>query len=309
METVLVTGGTGLIGTALSTALIKAGYKVLILTRKAKESTHPLLEYAQWNIAQQQIEERAIKAADYILHLAGANVAHGRWTEKRKQEIVGSRVQTGALLVKALRETPNKVKAVISASAIGWYGPDPSIPNPTPFVESDRADHTFLGETCQKWEAALAPVREVGKRLVTFRIGIVLSSNGGAYVEFRKPLQFGVASVLGSGKQIISWIHIDDLVRLFIFAMENSELKGVYNAVAPHPVTNAQLIKQMAKINGGFYVTAPVPAFVLKAMLGEMSIEVLKSATVSAAKIQQAGFQFRYPDIEAALDSLNNKQK
>ena len=307
METVLVTGGTGLIGRALSRALVKSGYKVIILTRNAKKSEHPLLEYAQWNIEQQQVDEDAIKAADYIVHLAGASVAEGRWTEKRKQEIVNSRVQTGALLVRALHKIPNKVKAVVSASAIGWYGPDPVMPNSKPFVETDPADHTFLGATCQKWEAAITPVTELGKRLVTIRIGIVLSNEGGAYTEFRKPLQFGVASVLGSGKQIISWIHIDDLVRLFLFAIEKDEVKGIYNAVAPHPVTNAQLIKQMAKIKGGFSITAPVPAFVLKAMLGEMSIEVLKSATVSSAKIQQTGFQFNYPDIESALKALNSK--
>lgn len=307
METVLITGGTGLIGTALSNALVKGGYKVIILTRKVTKSQQPLLQYAQWNIAQQQIDEQAIKAADYIVHLAGANVADGRWTKKRKQEIVNSRVQTGALLVKALREIPNKVKAVVSASAIGWYGPDAIIPNPRPFVETDPADNTFLGTTCQQWERAIAPVTELGKRLVTFRIGIVLSNKGGAYAEFRKPLQFGMASVLGSGKQILSWVHIDDLIRLFVFALENKSIKGVYNAVAPHPVSNAQFIKQMAKIEGGFSVTMLVPAFVLKAMLGEMSVEVLKSATVSSAKIQQAGFRFRYPTIEAALKALNNK--
>ena len=304
METVLITGGTGLIGKALTNQLVNKGYRVIILTRNAPKSEHPLLEYAHWNIKQQHIDEQAIMAADYIIHLAGANVAVGRWTKQRKQEIVNSRVQTGALLVKALHEIPNKVKTVISASAIGWYGADPVMPNPRPFVETDPADQTFLGNTCRKWEAAITPVQELGKRLVLFRIGIVLSKEGGAYAEFCKPLQFGLASILGSGKQVVSWIHINDLIQLFLFALDKSEMAGVYNAVAPQPVTNAQLIKQMAKVKGGFSITAPVPAFILKAMLGEMSIEVLKSTTVSSEKIQQAGFHFHYPDIEAALQAL-----
>jgi uncharacterized protein (TIGR01777 family) len=307
METILITGGTGLIGSELTKALVKIGYRVVVLTRKATKSEQEFIEYAQWNIDQQYIDEQAIKEADYIVHLAGANVAEGRWTEKRKQEIVNSRVQSGALLVKALRDIPNKVKAVVSASAIGWYGPDPSIPNPKPFVEENPADQGFLGDTCQKWEAAIEPVVNLGKRLVKIRIGIVLSTKGGAYTEFRKPLQFGVASVLGSGKQVISWIHIEDLVRLFLFAIENGQLQGVFNGVAPSPVSNEHLVKQMAAIKGGFSIAAPVPAFVLKAMLGEMSIEVLKSATVSSQKLQQLGFQFQYATIDKALNNLNAK--
>ncbi|HYH14774.1 MAG TPA: DUF1731 domain-containing protein, partial [Flavisolibacter sp.] len=181
------------------------------------------------------------------------------------------------------------------------------IPSPQPFIESDPADTSFLGATCQKWEEAIAPVFNLGKRLITFRIGIVLSREGGAYTEFRKPLQFGIASILGSGRQVVSWIHVEDLARLFIFALKNESVHGVYNAVAPHPVSNEQLIKQIAKVKGGFSFPAPVPAFVLKAMLGEMSIEILKSATVSSAKVQDAGFRFTFPTIEQAVQDLNKK--
>ncbi|ANE50542.1 TIGR01777 family oxidoreductase [Flavisolibacter tropicus] len=309
MATVLITGGSGMIGSALAKALIDKHHDVIILSRKASNNNGAAskISHATWNVNKQHIDEQAIKDADFIVHLAGTNIAQGRWTDKRKQEIVDSRVKTGELLVKALRETPNKVKAVISASAIGWYGPDPVLPNPKPFVESDPADNTFLGSTSQKWEAAIKPVVALGKRLVTFRIGIVLSREGGAYAEFHKPLQFGLASILGSGKQIISWIHIDDLVRLFINAVENESLNGVYNAVAPNPVSNGHLIKQMAKVKGGFSIAVPVPAFVLKAMLGEMSIEVLKSATVSSVKVQDTGFFFSFPTIEQALENLNKK--
>lgn len=174
MATVLITGGTGLIGQALTQALVNKGYQVVILTRsvtnkKAASNT----SYAQWDVNAQTIDREAIQGADFIVHLAGANVAEGRWTAKRKAEIVNSRVQSGALLVKALTEIPNKVKAIISASGIGWYGPDPQIPNPKPFVDEDKAGDDFLGATCVQWEGSIQPVTALGKRLVIFRTGLV----------------------------------------------------------------------------------------------------------------------------------------
>ncbi|MGB3154499.1 MAG: TIGR01777 family oxidoreductase, partial [Chitinophagaceae bacterium] len=232
---------------------------------------------------------------------AGAGVADKRWTKKRKQEIVDSRVKSCKLLADSLKTIPNKVKAVVSASAIGWYGPDPTLPNPTPFVEGDPVDDSFLGSTCRQWEESIEPVTQSGKRLVKLRIGIVLSKDGGALKEFIKPLKFGVAAILGSGKQIISWIHINDLVRLFIMAMENETWQGTYNAVAPNPVSNKELTLQLAKSRKKFFIPIHVPTFVLKIMLGEMSVEILKSATVSSKKIQEAGFQYTFPVIKDAL--------
>jgi len=308
MATVLITGGTGLIGKSLTRALVQKGYEIIVLTRnKSNKTGTNNVFYAQWNITEQTIDEEAIAKADYIIHLAGANVAEGRWTAKRKKEIVDSRVQSGALLAKALKEIPNNVKAVVSASAIGCYGPDGHIPNPEPFVETDAPANDFLGVTCQQWEAAIEPIIQLGKRLVILRTGIVLSNEGGAYAEFKKPLQFGIASILGSGKQIISWIHIDDLVRLYIEAMENESWKGIFNAVAPNPVNNKQLILEIAHQRNKFFVPVKVPAFILETMLGEMSIEVLKSATVSSAKIEAAGFQFFFSDIKTAVFNLLKK--
>jgi uncharacterized protein (TIGR01777 family) len=194
MTTVLITGGTGMIGSALTKALTEKAYKVIILTRKAKPSTG-IISYKEWDVEKGVIDRDSIAEADYIIHLAGANVADGRWTEKRKKEIVDSRVKSGELLVRSLKETPNKVKAVLSASAIGWYGPDPHVPNPTPFVETDRMDDSFLGATSKLWEASIQPVLEFDKRLVIFRIGIVLSNEGGAYAEFKKPLNFSAATI------------------------------------------------------------------------------------------------------------------
>lgn len=311
MATILISGGTGLIGSELSKLLLEKGHKVIILTRNLKRAidrhaANERLTYASWDARAQSIDKDAIQNADYIVHLAGEGIADKRWTEKRKKAIVQSRIQASTLIVKALREIPNRVQAVISASAIGWYGPDRQ--GNTPFVETDPPDKSFLGDTCKWWEESIQPVAELGKRLVKCRFGIVLSNNGGAFPEFKKPIQFGLASILGSGRQVLSWIHIDDLCRLLLFAIENDQLQGVYNAVAPHPVSNKELILALAqRMRGNTFLAMHVPAWVLKTVFGELSIEVLKSTTVSAEKIRSTGFQFVYPQIDAALNDLIKK--
>ena len=309
MARVLITGGTGLVGTAVKNLLLQKGYEVVLLTR----STVSKEGYAHWDINAGTIDATAIAAADYIIHLAGAGVADKRWSVARKQEILDSRTKSSALLVKALQETPNKVKAVISASAIGWYGPDQMNTHNNEgtakgFVETDPSYPDFLGTTCAAWEASIEPVTSPGlqKRLVCLRTGIVLSKQGGALKEFLKPLAVRMAAVLGNGKQMISWIDVRDLAKMFVYAIEHENLSGSYNAVAPSPVSNKTLTKTLASVlYGKFYITTYVPSFVLKIMLGEMSIEVLKSTTVSAQKIQDAGFVFDYPEITKSLSTLD----
>ena len=311
MPSVLITGGTGLVGTAVKILLEQKGYEVVLLTR----SKTPIKGQAHWDINAGTIDSAAIAAADYIIHLAGAGVADKRWSASRKQEILDSRTTSSALLVKALQETPNKVKAVISASAIGWYGPDNNDKHNIEgtsqgFVETDPSYPDFLGTTCAAWEASIAPVTNntsgLQKRLVCLRTGIVLSKNGGALKEFLKPLAVRMAAVLGNGKQMISWIDCRDLAKMFVFALENENISGSYNAVAPVPVSNKTLTQTLAKVlYGKFYITTYVPSFVLKIMLGEMSIEVLKSTTVSAQKILNAGFVFDYPTITNSLSTLD----
>jgi uncharacterized protein (TIGR01777 family) len=301
MATILVTGGTGLVGRALTRELTAKGHQCIVFTRKPGTSKGGI-RFAAWDPAAGTLDEASLLEADYIIHLAGAGVADKRWSAARKKEILDSRVQSGQLLAQKLTSLPHKVKALISASAIGWYGADPVIPNARPFTENDPSDTAFLGDTCRQWEASLDSLEGSPVRVVKLRIGIVLSREGGALKEFLKPLQFGVAAVLGNGKQVVSWIHLDDLVNMFHFAINNDKLQGIYNATAPSPVSNRELTLTLAKAKKQFYIPMPVPAFVLKIMMGEMSIEVLKSATVSAAKIQAAGFVFQFPDIRTALE-------
>jgi len=310
MATVLITGGTGMIGKRLTELLVEKGYKVIVLTRNPSSVSYhlPSVSYAQWNIEKQTIDVDAIQNADHIIHLAGAGVADKRWSIKRKKEIVDSRVNSSTLIVKAVKEIPNKIKAVISTSAIGWYGADTNESLQNGFNEEAKADNAFLGSTCKTWEESINPVLQMNKRLVKLRVGIVLSNAGGVLAEFRKPIEMGVAAILGNGKQIISWVHVDDLCNMFIYAMEHDEMKGVYNAVAPDPVSNKILTITLAKMmKGRFFIPVYVPSFLLKIILGEMSIEVLKSATVDSNKIKKAGYAFLYPTIISALKNLLNK--
>jgi uncharacterized protein (TIGR01777 family) len=307
MQTVLITGGTGMIGKAITNQLLQKAYSVIVLTRKlpVDDVKTAGLTYAVWDVKKQTIDIAAIKKADHIIHLAGAGVVDKKWTDAYKKEILDSRTESSSLLVSSLKNNANKVKTIISASAIGWYGADKA---GKPFMETDPAANDFLGDTCRLWEQSIDPVADIGIRLIKLRTGIVLSNSGGALAEFKKPIKLGVAGILGDGKQIVSWIHVDDLCRIYIAAIENEHLSGVYNAVAPAPVTNKELTMELAKqMNGQLFIPLHVPVMALKLMMGERSIEVLKSTTASAAKIQQAGFSFLYPDITSALKQLCNK--
>lgn len=310
METILLTGGTGTIGKNLTAHLLKKGYKVIILTRKlsASNSINAGVSYASWNINENKIDTDALQKADHIIHLAGAGVVEKRWTSAYKKEIQDSRTRSSALLIDAMVKTPNKIKTLVSASAIGWYGPDNAFTLQNGFTEDTLPYSDFLGDTCRLWEESVEPAASLGKRVVKLRTGIVLSQHGGALEEFKKPLKFGTAAILGSGKQIVSWIHVDDMCRMYIESIQNPLLSGSYNAVATGPVSNKTLTLQLAKImRKNAFIPIHVPAFVLKIMMGESSMEVLKSCTVNCKKIKDAGFTFLYPSIEAALNDLCKK--
>jgi len=310
MQTVLITGGTGMIGKALSQALVERGFNVIIYTRNPNDkqkTKNDKLSYAAWDINKRTLDKAAFAMADYIIHLAGANFADKRWNEKVKNEIVSSRVDSAKLIIESLKTIPNKVKVVVSASGISWYGADNNRGS-KPFLENDPPANDFMAQTCQQWEAAIEPASFLGKRLIRLRIGPVLSTDGGAYVEFKNPIKFGLAGIIGNGKQIISWIHIDDLVRAILFSMENEQMEGVYNAVSPEPVSNKRLILEIAKNTRKSFIPIHAPSFALKIIFGEMINEILKSTTVSSTKLQQAGFIFQYPDLASAILQLSHQK-
>lgn len=315
MASVLITGGTGLVGSALSRLLLSNGYDVIILSRNPIETASRFdveserrdfrhngkIFFSKWDIGRKRIDPEAVRAADHIIHLAGAGVAAQRWTPARKKEILESRTQSSELLVNTLREMPNKVRTVLSASAIGWYGPD----HGKAFTETDPSAEDFLGTTCKLWEESIEPVNGLGKRLVKLRSGIVLSAKGGALAEFRKPIRMGVAAILGDGEQTMSWVHLDDLCGAYLHALETPQVSGVYNVVAPNPVSSKTLTISLARhMNGKRFLRMRVPASALKTILGEMSIEVLKSARVDGSKLTQTGFRYQFPEIEGAMTDL-----
>lgn len=299
---ILITGGTGLIGTRLSEFLIDAGYEVAHLSRQPGKFSR--YKTFRWDIKNSYIEDNALTWADYIVNLAGASVAGGKWTDDRKKEILDSRVKSTNLLNRCLQSTSNHVKGFISASAVGIYG---DAGEKLVSEESTYADD-FLAEVAKKWEEAAWKMRDKGIRTVIFRMGIVLSDQGGVLPQIARPVKLMAGAPLGSGKQFMSWIHIDDLCRLYIKAIEEPQFSGVYNAVAPNPVTNEEFTKALAEVMHRPLMMPKIPAFGLKLMLGEMSEIVLGGSRVSAAKVQQTGFTFEYPFIEEALESFYHQE-
>ncbi|MCU0373964.1 MAG: TIGR01777 family oxidoreductase [Chitinophagaceae bacterium] len=309
-KTILITGGTGLVGRELTRHLAKEGHKVIVLTRNpAKANPEKGLEhavtYAAWDVAAGTIDMQAVNSADAIVHLAGAGVMDKPWTEAYKQEIVDSRVESSNLLVKALSQMQHKVKVVVSASAIGWYGGD-NARVPLAFTEDDLPGKGFLPETCVAWENAIKMTRTYTGRVVMLRLGIVMSPKGGAMKEFLRPLRmFRVAGVMGNGQQVISWIHLQDVVRMFEFAIFNTELEGPFNATAPVVVNNYNLNYRMGyTLYGKIFLMLHLPTWFIKFLLGERSVEILKGSTISSEKIQREGFEFNFNLWQKAVEDL-----
>ena len=298
---VLITGGTGLIGSRLAEMLIDAGYEVALLSRSPAKSSH--YHGFRWDPQAGTIDEAAVPYADYIVNLAGASVSDGKWTDERKQAIMGSRLGGLALLHRELAKPGHHVQAFISASAIGVYG-DTGAQLLTEASPPGLPTHDFLADVGHQWELAAAPVAALGIRTVVPRIGIVLSTEGGALPQIAKPVKLGAGAVLGSGKQFMSWIHLDDLCRLFMAMLDDARWQGTYNAVAPHPVTNEDFTKELAQVLHRPLLLPKVPAFGLKLALGEMSEIVLASQNVSAAKVLAQGFEYEFPELHGALVAL-----
>jgi uncharacterized protein (TIGR01777 family) len=251
------------------------------------------------------MDPKALIGVDAIIHLAGAGIAEKRWTPERKKEILESRTQSSELLFETLKSSPNQVKAVISATAIGYYGLTTLDQWCT---EESPAGTDFLATVTKAWEDSLKSTETLDKRLIMLRIGVVLSNKGGALLEMAGPVKWGVGAPLGSGKQWVSWIHVEDLCRMFLHALENENMAGVYNAVAPNPVTNRELNKAIAQALHRPLTLPPVPEFVLKIILGEMTQIVVNGARVSCDKIKSTGFEFIFADARGAVKNLLEKK-
>lgn len=298
---ILITGATGLIGQKLTGLLLEKGYRVSHIGRsqpkKSKVKTY------LWDIRKQWADENCLNDADIIIHLAGAPIAQKRWTQKRKNEIIESRTQSIALLYKIMRQKPNRVKTVISASATGYYsdrGEELLDENSSPATD-------FLGRCCVAWENAVDEGKSLGCRVVKYRTGVVLDKDGGALKPMALPVKLGIGSPLGSGKQWVPWIHHQDVLNLYLFAVENEALEGVYNMTAPHPVTNRHLMHSLAKTLHKPWWAPNVPAFILKILMGEMAKVVLASTKTSAEKIYLSGYEFTYVTVEDALENIYKK--
>jgi len=297
-KNVLITGGSGLLGTRLTTLLMQKGYQISHLTRSSGHGTIPTYE---WSVNDGKIDSRSIIGVDTVVHLAGAGIADKRWTATRKMEILESRTKSSELLYQTLKQNAHHVKTFVSASAIGIYGEGGL---ERIFTEKDKPADDFLADVVKQWEESVDKIATLGIRVVKIRIGILLSERGGALAEMVKPIKWCVGSPLGSGKQILSWVHIDDVCRMFIKAIEDVAMDGVYNAVAPHPVSNKELTVAIAKALDKPLWAPNVPGFVLKLMLGEMSELVLKGSHVSSKKIRDLGFEFEYTHLDNALRDL-----
>jgi len=298
MNKVLITGASGLVGSRLTELLLSKKMEVVHVGRTKRNGSVPSFT---WDVDKQQMDAKALAGVDTIVHLAGAGVADKRWTPTRKKEILDSRVQSTRLLFQILKEEKHYVKNIVSASAIGYYGFGLS---DQLFTEERPPATDFLASVTTEWEKEVDAIRELEIRVVKIRIGIVLSNKGGALKEMARPIQFGVGAPLGTGQQVMSWIHIDDLCEMFCKAIEDRSLAGAYNGVAPNPVTNAELTKAIASILKKPLWLPNVPPFVLRLLVGEMADIVVNGSKVSAEKILATRFKFQYSQIDDALRNL-----
>ncbi len=301
MKTILITGGSGMIGQRLSELLIKKGYDVIWLSRE-KYVKAGIPRY-KWDLLKGKIDEEALEEADVIVHLAGVSIADGKWTEARKRMIVGSRVRSAQLLLDKLKKMDTKVDAFISASAVGYYG---AVTTDKVFTEDDKhANNDFLGETCYKWEEqAKEFTTQLGIRSVSIRTGVVLSKGSELIKKAVLPTKFWLGAPLGKGSQYMPWIHIDDLCKIYIKAIEDETMTGAYNAVAPEDTTNAEFMKTVANVLKKPMFLPPVPAFVFKLFLGEAAQIILEGSRISSQKIQDAGYEFKYKTLSRALKKI-----
>ena len=294
---VLITGGTGLIGKKLVHKLRERNHNPRVLTRKKTDNPNEFY----WNTDEKFIDPKAFENLDSIIHLAGANISQ-KWTAEYKKELFSSRIDTANLLKEYCLQHKVHLKSFISASGINYYG---TFTSDEILKESDGIlKQDFLAKLCDEWENATGNFSDISNRTVCLRTAMVLAKNGGAFTMLKKTVDFNIGSAVGSGQQWMNWIHEDDLVNMYIFALENPEIQGKFNAVADQIPTNENFMKALAKTSGKLFLPVNVPSFVMKMAFGEMSSIILEGTRASNKKIKSLGFDFKFSTPEQAFEDL-----
>ena len=300
MSKVLITGGSGLIGSRLTTHLMELGHEVVHLSRTPQ--SNGLIKTFVWDLEKEEIDANAFAGIDTIFHLAGAGIVDEKWTDERKQVIIDSRVKSADLLRKGCETAGVKLKHYISASAIGWY---PLIIDDRIYDETEPAGQGFLAEVCSKWEASAEQFNDIATHVAKLRIGLVMTKEKGALAQIARPIRLFVGAGLGTGKQFVSWIHIQDLIGMFTHAMEQN-LDGVYNAVGPEATNNNDFMQILADVIERPILLPNIPEPVIRILFGASSELVLKGVRLTPKKMMDSGFTFDYPTLTSALFNLYN---
>jgi len=300
-ENILITGGSGLIGQELIKMLDKDLYNIRILSRKSHKIDD--VEVYKWDIKNSEIDSEALKDLHHIIHLAGANIGEGRWSEKKKQEIFDSRIKSAELIYNNLGNL--KLKTYISASATGIYG-SRTIDNV--FTEEDNGNGDFTSVVGEKWEASADLFSNKAERVVKVRTPVVLSENGGIVKKLLPIVKLNLASPIGSGNQIMPWVHIQDLCSFYIKSLKDNNLKGAFNLNAAN-ANNKTFMKTFAKVYRKLFLPISVPSVFIRIAFGEMSKIVLEGSKISSEKVNNTGFKFKFKELEFALKNLNNNSK
>lgn len=298
-EKVLITGGSGLVGRYLTSLLLNEGFNVSHLSRKRDQFGR--VRVFRWDPEKGIIDPLIFEGVDYVVHLSGANIGEKRWSAERKKEIENSRIESSNLLFKTVSENRISLKAFISASAIGYYG---SVISDKIFKEDDPPSDDFLGTTCRRWEEAADQFADLGTRVVKIRSGVVLEKNDSALSKLLIPARLGVFPRLGSGRQYMPWIHIEDLCAIYLKVIQDETLTGAYNAVAPQHITQREFMRMLAKAYKRPFFYPPVAAIMFRTLKGEMADVVLKGSRISPEKIINSGFSFSFSILENALKDL-----
>ncbi|MGH1338019.1 MAG: TIGR01777 family oxidoreductase [Aureispira sp.] len=302
MKTILITGGTGLLGSRLSDLLSKKGYQVRHLSRT--ENLTAKYPAYKWDLPTQTIDKRALEGVYGIIHLAGAGIADARWSPKRKQAIMDSRIDSTNLLSKSLAENTEQPAVFVTCSAVGFYGNS----GDKKLVEKMSPGHDFMSDVCVRWEQGANSIREQGIRTPVIRVGVVLSTQGGALQKINMSYGFRVGAYFSTGQQYMSWIHLDDISAIFIHAIEAENMTGIYNGTAPEPATNKMLSKALSKAHNQSTLLMPVPAFALRAALGEMADVVLNSTRAIPQALLDQDFPYQFPNLVGALEDLLHRK-